>query len=67
MSKEELLSKLDANVGDYLNEDEQQKFLNLVSMYSDIFAGSTTDLGKTNVLKHCMNTGAAPPICQPVR
>ena len=36
-------------------------------MYADIFAGSTADLGKTSKLKHCINTGAAPPIRQPVR
>ena len=50
-SKGELLSKMAADAGVDLSEDEQQKFFNLVCtvcMYADIFAGSTADLGRTS-------------------
>ena len=66
-SKGELTSEFAANVGADLSEDEQRKFLNLVYKYADIFAGSGGDLGRTSKLKHCINTGTAPPIRQPVR
>ena len=66
-SKGELLSKLAVSVGEDLNEDERQKFFNLVCMYDDIFAGSMADLGRISKLKHCIDTGTAPPIHQLVR
>ena len=52
------------NAGVDLSDDERQTFFNLVYMYADIFAGTTADLGRTSKLKHCIDTGTAPPIRQ---
>ena len=65
-SKGELTSQFDANVGEDLSEDDRKKFFSLLHKYADIFASSGDDLGRTGKLKHCINTGTAPPIRQPV-
>ena len=46
---------------------EREKFLSLFCSYTDAFASSTSDLGRTNNLKHSIDTGSAAPIWQPVR
>ena len=66
-SKAELLYKMAADAGVDLSEDERQRFFNLVCTYADIFAGSTSDQGRTNKFKHCIDTGTTPLIRQPVR
>ena len=65
-SKGELLSKLSMCVNEDLSEDERKKVFNFVSIYADIFAGSTVELGRTSKRKHSIDTGTVPPICQPV-
>ena len=39
----------------------------LLRLYKDIFAQNKTDFGRTNKIKHSINTGDATPIRQPVR
>ena len=39
----------------------------LLRLYKDIFAQNKTDFGRTNKIKHSINTGDAAPIRQPVR
>ena len=35
--------------------------------HSDIFALNATELGKTELMSHHIDTGDHPPICQPLR
>ena len=46
---------------------QKEKFLALISHYADVLAISSDDLGRTNVLKHQIDTGGAQPICQQAR
>ena len=46
---------------------QKEKFLALISHYADVLAISSDDLGRTNVLKHQIDTGRAQPICQQAR
>ena len=42
-------------------------FFHLLLTYADVFAVSTTDLGRTDKLQHSIHTGNAPPTRQSVR
>ena len=50
-----------------LTEDQREQFLAVLSYYSDILAKTDDDLGRTNVLKHKIETGVAKPIRQQAR
>ena len=50
-----------------LDEDEFQEVHKLLNEFSDISSAGPHDLGCTNLIKHQINTGEAPPIRQPVR
>lgn len=50
-----------------LNSEERERFQDLLCSYADVFASSTTDYGRTSRLRHCIDTGSAVPIRQPVR
>ena len=50
-----------------LDEDEFQGVHKLLHEFSDIFSAGPHDLGCTDLIKHQINTGDAPPIRQPVR
>ena len=52
---------------DDITEAQRKQFLALCSLYSDVINGSDKDLGRTNVLQHCINTGTSPPIRQAAR
>ena len=41
--------------------------VNLVEEYSDIFALDAMELGSTNLVTHCIDTGDSSPIRQPAR
>ena len=60
-------SKLAENASNGLGEDEWKKFFDLVYVYADIFADSTSELGGMSKLKHSIDTGTEPPIWQLVR
>ena len=47
-----------------LSVKQQQEVESLVLDYRDIFAKSKSDLGKTSLFKHEINTGNNPPIKQ---
>ena len=51
----------------HLNETETQKFKALLIKYQDVFAKSSDNLGRTNKVKHTINTGNSNPIRQPPR
>ena len=64
----EHLSQLLANTMEHLtSDDERQKVTALLLAYQDIFAKDDTDIGKTDVITHDVDTGGCKPVCQPLR
>ena len=59
---DELYSQLDLEVT--LTEGEKGKLRNLVIEYSDVLAKDPSELGRTNVVQHTIDTGTHPPIKQ---
>ena len=59
---DELYSQLDLEVT--LIEGEKGKLRNLVIKYNDVFAKDPSELGRTNVVQHTIDTGTHPPIKQ---
>ena len=59
---DELYSQLDLEVT--LTEGEKGKLRNLIIEYSDVFAKDPSELGRTNVVQHTIDTGTHPPIKQ---
>ncbi|CAC5415373.1 unnamed protein product [Mytilus coruscus] len=51
----------------HLQGKEKQQLKELLQAYSDVFAKSADDLGRTNRVQHRINTGTAPPIRQAPR
>lgn len=47
---------------DNLSTDEQEKLLGLLTKCGDVFASHYEDFGQTDVIKHTIPTGMAPPI-----
>ena len=50
--------------GDYLSEEQQVELSNVLNKYSDVFAKSDSDLGRTDVLEHAIDTQGHAPIFQ---
>ena len=50
--------------GDYLSDEQQVELRNVLSKYSDVFAKSDSDLGRTDVLEHAIDTQGHAPIFQ---
>ena len=65
--KQKLLWDLVEENGAHLLDCQKDKFYNLFSNYSCIFATSDHDLGWTSDLRHCIETGNAAPVRQAVR
>ena len=61
-----LLEQLDLPV-DHLPLDQQQQLRELILSYEDVFALDSSELGTTDVVTHTIDTGAHPPIKQPMR
>jgi hypothetical protein len=66
LDKQEMLWDLVSSAAE-LSPGEKDLFYHLLLSYGDVFACSTSDLGKTSTLKHHIHTGDATPIRQPVR
>ena len=49
-----------------LNPGEIEMLYNLLITYADVMAYSTSDLGRTDKLRHCNDTGYEPPVQQQV-
>lgn len=67
MELTECLKKLVEDRPPEMTEDEKEKWAELLRHYQNIFAQSKADLGRTSVIKHRINTGAALPIRKPAR
>lgn len=65
--KQSQLWQMVSEIGTTLTEDERQQLYAVLVEYADIFAEEPDDLGRTDKIKHSVNTGDAPPIRQPVR
>ena len=50
-----------------LSESQRGQFLSLVMEYEDIFAKDSSDLGKSGLLEHAIDTGDSKPVRQPPR
>ena len=50
-----------------LDLGQRKDLANLLSEFSDVFAASSSDLGRTDVVRHEIDTGDARPIRQPAR
>ena len=51
----------------YLNLEQKQKLKCLLEEFKDVFAKDRTDLGRTNLTNHKIDTGSATPIRQAPR
>lgn len=65
--KQEMLWGLVETHGAGLDAKEREQFYELLLTYSDVFASSSDDLGRTAKLGHTIHTGDATPVRQPVR
>jgi transposase InsO family protein len=63
----EHLEGLYATCKDNLTADQQHTFREFLVTHQSVFAKSKGDLGRTNVVKHKINTGTAVPVKQPPR
>ena len=63
--KEQFLSRFASFPSTPLSEDEIKCLAELLEVYADIFASSSLDLGRTNIVQHSIDTGEARPIKQP--
>lgn len=50
-----------------LSEGQKERFSSLVKEYEDIFAMNNSDLGRSDLMEHEINTGDCAPIKQPPR
>ena len=50
-----------------ISEDQQERFLSMIDDFSDIFAADNSDLEKTSLSEHTIDTGEFQPIKLPPR
>ena len=67
IENESLIQKLVDERANDLGDKQREAFLHLLLKYSDVFATSESDLGRTGELKHKIQTGDSSPIRQAVR
>ena len=63
--KEQFLSRFASFPSKALSAFENKCLAELLEAYADIFASSSLDLGRTNIVQHSIDTGEARPIKQP--
>uniref|UniRef100_A0AAV2MLZ3 ribonuclease H n=1 Tax=Knipowitschia caucasica TaxID=637954 RepID=A0AAV2MLZ3_KNICA len=63
----EHLHGLVAATSEALNEEQQQRFIQLLLTYQSVFAKNDSDLGYMSVVTHKIDTGLSRPVRQPVR
>jgi len=67
LEEQEILWGLVENSGNTLDMQQKHHFFNLLLRYADAFALSNDQLGRTEQLKHTINTGDHQPIRQQAR
>ena len=65
--KRQLLWQLVEGCSTDLSASDRDIFYSLLLKHADIFASSTVDFGRTDKVRHSIDTGTAPPIRQPAR
>ena len=63
---DELLRQLDLHL-EHLTQTQQGELIYLISSYADTFALDPSELGKTHLVTHSINTGEHQPIRQTIR
>ena len=66
-SVEKQIDQMLGNVPTHLSKEETARSRNLIWRYAHAFAWSGAELGRTNVLRHEIDTGETAPIRQPPR
>ena len=61
-----LQEMVERSAGD-LTTDEKEELYKLLLEYADVFAESSAELGRMNLIKHSIDTGNEHPIRQPCR
>ena len=56
-----------AQKADSLSDSEKQTLYETLMSYEDVFAADSSDLGRTGLFHHSVNTGSAAPVHQPPR
>ena len=51
----------------HLSEAEKTQLANLLNEFKNVFAKSSSDLGRCDIIQHSINTGTAFPVRQPAR
>ena len=64
---QERLWEMVCEAGNSVNDNEKEQLFALVMEYADVFSLSSSELGRTTVLKHCINTGDSQPVHLPPR
>eukprot|EP00731_Ephydatia_muelleri_P034748 Em0075g1a len=59
---QEALWSMVCKVGDHLNDGEKELLFHLLMEYADVFAFNSGQIGRTNILKHRIDTGNTPPV-----
>ena len=62
-----LCNNLEEMLPEDINEDQKEKTLALLELYADVIASGDNGLGRTDILRHSIDTGNASPIRQQVR
>ena len=65
--KQQMLWQLVEDCGQELCSGERDVFYHLLLTYADVLASSVSDLGRTDRLRHHIETGNSPPVRQSVR
>ena len=65
--KQQKLRKLAEGCSTELSPGEHDIFYYLLLKYADVMASSVSDLGRTDRLRHRIDTGSSPPVRQSVR
>ena len=62
---DELLRQLNLHL-EHLTQTQHGELIDLISSYADTFALDPSELGKTHLVTHSINTGEHQPIRQPI-
>ena len=62
--KYQVIEDMVKQIGNHVSSVQRTQLLQLLLEFSDIFAGTSNDLGHTDLVKHRIDTGNAHPIRQ---
>ena len=65
-SKHQLFEDMVKQLGTHVSTAQRDQLLQLLLEFSDVFAASSNDLGRTDLIKHQIDTGNAHPIRQQI-